>query len=66
MSPIGLCRALVTGGDSGLGRAVCHCFAQEGATVAFTNVRSQEEKEAQETLQMLKEAKTEDARIARG
>ncbi|GLT38298.1 hypothetical protein SLA2020_125550 [Shorea laevis] len=54
--------ALVTGGDSGIGRAVCHCFVLEGATVAFTYVKSQEDKDAHDTLQMLKEAKTSDAK----
>ncbi|WRX24463.1 hypothetical protein QQP08_016950 [Theobroma cacao] len=53
--------ALVTGGDSGIGRAVCHCFIREGATVAFTYVKSQEDKDAQDTLQMLKKEKTPDA-----
>ncbi|XP_009772647.1 glucose and ribitol dehydrogenase-like [Nicotiana tabacum] len=53
--------ALVAGGDSGIGRAVCHCFALEGATVAFTYVKSQEEKDAQDTLEILRKAKAADA-----
>lgn len=52
----------MTGGDSGIGRAVCHCFALEGATVAFTYVKSQEDKDAQDTLRVIKEAKTSDAK----
>lgn len=47
--------AVVTGGDSGIGRAVCYCFAQEGATVAFTYVESHEDKDAKDTLQMLRD-----------
>lgn len=54
--------ALITGGDSGIGRAVSYCFALEGATIAFTYVKGQEEKDAQETLQMLKEANTSEAK----
>ncbi|XP_041016515.1 NADPH-dependent aldehyde reductase 1, chloroplastic-like [Juglans microcarpa x Juglans regia] len=54
--------ALVTGGDSGIGRAVCYCFALEGATVAFTFVKNQEDKDAQETLHMIKKSKTHDAK----
>ncbi|RLN27821.1 hypothetical protein C2845_PM05G11960 [Panicum miliaceum] len=46
--------ALVTGGDSGIGRAVCLCFALEGATVAFTYVKGHEDRDAEETLQALR------------
>lgn len=54
--------ALVTGGDSGIGRAVCHCFALEGASVAFTYVKKQEEKDAGDTLEILRECQAPDAK----
>uniref|UniRef100_A0A0D6R0N8 Glucose and ribitol dehydrogenase n=1 Tax=Araucaria cunninghamii TaxID=56994 RepID=A0A0D6R0N8_ARACU len=53
--------ALVTGGDSGIGRAVCYHFALEGATVAFTYVSPAEEIDADETLHKLVESKAPDA-----
>lgn len=53
--------APVTGGDNGIGRAVCHCFAMEGATVAFTHVKSREDKDAQDTLAIIRKSKGREA-----
>ncbi|GAU42794.1 hypothetical protein TSUD_34380 [Trifolium subterraneum] len=54
--------AVITGGDSGIGRAVCNLFSLEGATVAFTYVKGDEDKDAKDTLEMIKNAKTADAK----
>lgn len=50
-------KALITGGDSGIGRAVALAYAREGADVAITYLPS-EETDAQETLKLLKDAGT--------
>lgn len=47
-------KALITGGDSGIGRAVAIAFAREGADVVINYLPS-EEKDAQITLGILKE-----------
>ena len=54
--------ALVTGGDSGIGRAVYYLYSLEGATVAFTYVKEQEDKDAHETMQMIRKTKRDDAK----
>ncbi|KAL9352795.1 hypothetical protein Peur_055475 [Populus x canadensis] len=54
--------ALVTGGDSGIGRSVCYHFALEGATVAFTYVEGIEDRDKDETLKKLLKAKSNDAK----
>nr|GEW20093.1 glucose and ribitol dehydrogenase-like [Tanacetum cinerariifolium] len=51
--------ALVAGGDSGIGRSVCYHFAKEGATIAFTYVKGDEDIDAKETLDIINESKME-------
>lgn len=45
-------RALITGGDSGIGRAVAIAYAREGADIAFTYM-PEEEPDAGETVSLL-------------
>jgi NAD(P)-dependent dehydrogenase (short-subunit alcohol dehydrogenase family) len=47
--------ALITGGDSGIGRSVATLFAREGAHVAFTHL-PEEAADAEETLQAIEAA----------
>ncbi|KAK9725464.1 hypothetical protein RND81_05G145300 [Saponaria officinalis] len=53
--------AIVTGGDSGIGRAVCYYFALEGATVAFTYVQGIEDQDASDALALITQAKSSEA-----
>jgi NAD(P)-dependent dehydrogenase (short-subunit alcohol dehydrogenase family) len=47
-------RAVITGGDSGIGRAVAIAFAREGASVVF-NCLHEDSDDARSTLQLLKD-----------
>jgi NAD(P)-dependent dehydrogenase (short-subunit alcohol dehydrogenase family) len=49
-------RALVTGGDSGIGRAVAVAFAKEGADVAIAYLSDQEDEDAQHTAELVQKA----------
>ncbi|XP_071716044.1 glucose and ribitol dehydrogenase-like [Rutidosis leptorrhynchoides] len=51
--------ALVTGGDSGIGRSVCYHFAKEGATIAFTYVKGVEDIDANESIKIINEVRVE-------
>jgi NAD(P)-dependent dehydrogenase (short-subunit alcohol dehydrogenase family) len=48
-------KALLTGGDSGIGRAAAIAFAREGADVAF-NYLPQEESDAREVVALIRQA----------
>jgi NAD(P)-dependent dehydrogenase (short-subunit alcohol dehydrogenase family) len=49
-------RALVTGGDSGIGRALAVAFAKEGADLAFTYVSEHEDTDARHTAELVQAA----------
>lgn len=46
--------ALITGADSGIGRAVAVCFAKEGADILFTCL-PEEQKDADETVKLIED-----------
>lgn len=48
-------KALITGGDSGIGRAVALAFAREGADIVFSYLEAEEE-DARETVRLVEEA----------
>ncbi|MFE9207559.1 SDR family oxidoreductase [Micromonospora sp. NPDC007230] len=49
-------RAVITGGDSGIGRAVAIAYAREGADVLISYLGEQEEADARDTVRLIESA----------
>ncbi|SCF12834.1 hypothetical protein GA0074695_3666 [Micromonospora viridifaciens] len=49
-------RAVITGGDSGIGRAVAIAYAREGADVLISYLGEQEEADARDTVRLIEQA----------
>jgi NAD(P)-dependent dehydrogenase (short-subunit alcohol dehydrogenase family) len=49
-------RALITGGDSGIGRAVAVAFAKEGADVSISYLSEKEDEDAAHTAELVRQA----------
>lgn len=56
-------RALITGGDSGIGRAVAIAFAREGADVAIAHL-PEEQEDADDTVAVIRDAGREGVSLA--
>jgi NAD(P)-dependent dehydrogenase (short-subunit alcohol dehydrogenase family) len=50
------CVAVITGGDSGIGRAIAIAFAREGADVVISYLSREEDKDARETERWINDA----------
>ncbi|PPJ52247.1 hypothetical protein CBER1_10518 [Cercospora berteroae] len=48
-------KALITGGDSGIGQSTAVLFAMEGAEIFFTYLSDQEKKDADQTVKLVEE-----------
>lgn len=49
-------RALITGGDSGIGRAIAIAYAREGADVVISYLSDEEDADARETIRLVEDA----------
>src|SRR5690625_6743861 len=55
--------ALITGGDSGIGRAVAIAFAKEGANIVIAYLSEKEDEDANKTLDLIEKYGVETYKI---